>query len=121
MNQPSDPSDNEEGDPLLEGLFSREHTHLPAEPFSSKTLKAIAADRKRALVTRRLLQAAGVIVLILLSPQLIDGSVWLSSRLDEVFALASSWLANPFGMAAAALVAGLVAMAVLVARRARGW
>ena len=113
--------EDDEYDPLLEGLFRREHTHLPAEPFSSKTLKAIAADRKRALVTRRLLQAAGVIVLILLSPQLIAGSVWLSARLDEVFALASSWLANPFGMAAAALVAGLVAMAVLVARRARGW
>jgi hypothetical protein len=99
-------------DPLLEGLFSREHTHLPAEPFSSTTLKAVAAERKRALLTRRLTQAAGVLALIALSPVLIRGSVWLSTTLDEVFALASSWLAEPVGMAAA----GLVAVAVLAAR-----
>jgi hypothetical protein len=115
MNDSHDQDDQH--DPLLEGLFSREHTHLPTEPFSSTTLKAIAAERKRAVVTRRLLQAAGVIVLIVLSPQLIEGSVWLSTRLDEVFALASSWLAKPFGMAAA----GLVAVAVLAARWARVW
>jgi hypothetical protein len=104
-------------DPQLEALFAREHTHLPPEPFSSATLKAVAADRKRALLTKRLGQAAAVIVLIVLSPLLIDASIWLSSRLDEVFAFASSWLAEPFGMVAA----GVVAVAVLAGRWARVW
>ena len=120
MNEPND-HEKEDFDPLLEALFSREHTHLPAEPFSSRTLKAIAADRKRALVTRRLLQAAGVIVLVALSPQLIDGSVWLSARLDEVFALASAWLATPLGIAGAVLGAGLAAIAFWAARWTRVW
>jgi hypothetical protein len=115
MNAPNDQF--EDRDPLLEGLFSREHTHLPAEPFSSKTLQAIAAERKRAVWTRRLLQAAGVLALVVVSPALIAGSVWLSARLDEVFALVSSWLATPLGMGAAALVV----LAVFVTRRPRVW
>jgi hypothetical protein len=118
MNDRNDRNDeNDQHDPRLEALFAREHTHLPAESFSSATLQAIAAERKRALVTRRLLQAAAVLALIVLAPQLIDGSIWLSSRLDQAFAVASSWLAEPFGMAAAAVVA----VAVLAGRWARVW
>jgi hypothetical protein len=108
---------DDQHDPQLEALFAREHTHLPAEPFSSATLKAVAADRKRELLTRRLVQAAAGIVLIVLSPLLIDASIWMSSRLDEVFAFASSWLAEPLGMVAA----GVVAVAVLAGRWARVW
>jgi hypothetical protein len=115
MNTPND--EFEDRDPLLEGLFSREHTHLAAEPFSRKTLQAIAAERKRALRTRRLVQAAGVLALVVLAPQLIAASVWLSSALDEAFALASSWLATPYGIGAAALAA----LAALVTRLARVW
>jgi len=108
---------DDEFDPRLEALFRGEHAHLPGEPFASKTLQAIAAARRRALLTTRLLQAAGVIALIVLSPQLIAGSVWFSTRLDEGFALASTWLATPYGMAGAALVA----LAVWAAGRRRLW
>src|SRR6185503_1078111 len=111
---------NDEFDPRLEALFRSEHTHLPSEPFSSKTLAAIAAARRRALLTRRLLQTAGVIALIALSPQLIDASAWLSTKLDEAFELASAWLTTPYGLVAA----GLAALAVWWVRgrlRTRHW
>lgn len=106
---------HDEFDPRLEELFRREHAHLPAEPFSTATLRAIAADRQRISLRNRLLQAAAVIVLIVLSPRLIDASVWVSSRLDELFVSASSWLASPLGLAAAA-IAALVAVATKWAR-----
>jgi hypothetical protein len=105
----------DEFDPRLEELFRREHSHLPAEPFSTATLRAIAADRKRIALRYRLLQAAAVIALIVLSPRLIDASVWISSRLDELFASASTWLASPLGLVGAAL-ATLVALATKWAR-----
>src|SRR5262245_26378122 len=104
-------------DPRLAELFGREHTHLPAEPFSSATLRAIAADRKRVALRNRLLQAAAVIALIFLSPRLIAASVWISSRLDELFASASTWLASPAGLATAALVV----VAALATKWARIW
>ena len=106
---------NDEFDPRLEALFRREHTHLPAEPFSSTALQAIAAARKRAALTKRLLQGAGLLALVAVSPQLIDASVWLSSRLDELFASVSDWLASPLGLAGAVLCA-LVALATKWAR-----
>ena len=96
-------------DPRLEELFRREHRHLSAEPFSTATLRAIAASRKRKAVRTRLLQAFALIVLVLVAPRLIAASVWLSSQLDELFAAASAWLASPFGLVSvglAALVAG---------------
>jgi len=43
MNEP-----NDEFDPRLAQLFRQEHAHLPAEPFSTATLRAIAAARQRA-------------------------------------------------------------------------
>ena len=106
---------DDEFDPRLAELFRREHTHVPAEPFATATLRAIAAERNRVALRTRLLQAAAVIALILLSPRLIDASVWISSRLDELFAAASVWLASPLGLAAAALAA-LVALATKWAR-----
>lgn len=106
---------DDEFDPRLTELFRREHGHLPAEPFATATLRAIAADRKRIAIRNRLLQAAAVIALIFLSPRLIDASVWISSRLDELFASASTWLASPLALAGAALAA-LVAVATKWAR-----
>src|SRR5262245_23463112 len=103
-----DPRD--EFDPRLAELFRREHMHLPAEPFSTATLRAIAADRRRISLRNRLLQAAAVIALIALSSRLIEASVWVSARLDELFASVSTWLVSPLGLAAAA-VAALVAVA----------
>jgi len=114
MNDPHDQPD--EFDPRLAELFRREHTHLPAEPFSTATLHAIAADRQRIALRKRLLQAAAVIALIALSPRLIEASVWLSARLDELFASASTWLASPVGLGVAVALGALVAVATKWAR-----
>ena len=102
-------------DARLAELFRREHAHVPAEPFATAALRAIAADRKRVALRNRLLQAAAVIVLILASPRLIEASVWISSQLDRLFASASTWLASPLVLAGAAL-AVLVALATKWAR-----
>ena len=111
-------SDSDEFDPKLEALFKREHTHVPAEPFLAATLRAVSAERRRALWKTRLVVVAAIVGVVLLSPQLIAGSVWVSSRLDELFALVSSWLASPYGMAAAGL-AVLAAFVVRARARAR--
>ena len=108
---------HDEFDPRLAELFRREHAHLPAEPFATATSRAIAADRQRSAIRNRLLQAAAVIALIVLSPRLIDASVWISSRLDELFASASTWLATPLGLVTAALFV----VAALAMKRARIW
>ena len=113
MNEP-----NDEFDPRLAELFRREHAHLPAEPFSTATLRAIAAARQRTTLRNRLLQAAAVLALIALSPRLIEASVWLSLRLDELFTRASAWLASPMGLA---LAGALGALAAVVTKRARIW
>src|SRR5262245_23212812 len=117
MDAPNDRFEND-GDPLLEGLFAREHTHVPPEPFLGDILRAIAVERARTRVMTRLSLAAAVLVVILLSPRLIAGSVWLSSRLDDLFAYVSRWLATPYGMSGVVFVAVLVAWAT---RRARVW
>ena len=108
---------NDEFDTRLEQLFAREHTHLSAEPFAAATLRAIAAERKRASRTKRVLQVAGIVALLLLSPRLLEGSVWLSARLDELFASVAALLASPFGLAAAALAA----LVLLATKWARIW
>src|SRR5690348_9507100 len=102
MNEP-----NDEFDPRLEELFRQEHAHLPAEPFSTTTLRAVAAARRRTSLRNRLLQAAAVLALIVLSPRLIDASVLLSLRLDELFAYASTWLASPVGLTLAVVLGAL--------------
>jgi len=113
MNEP-----NDDFDPRLAELFRQEHAHLPAEPFSTATLRAIAAARQRTSLRNRLLQAAGVLALIVVSPRLIGASVWLSSRLDELFASASAWLASPAGLT---LAVAIGALAAVVTKRARIW
>ncbi len=108
---------NPEFDPRLQELFSREHTHLPAEPFSSAALQAIAADRKRAALRTRSLQAAAVLALIALSPVLINVSTWVAMRLDPLFALVSAWLTSPPVLAGAALCV----LAAIATKWARVW
>ena len=105
--------DPDEFNPKLETLFEREHTQVPAEPFVNATLRAVAAARRRELWKTRLVVVAVLVGAMLLSPQLVAVSVWMSSRLDDVFAVVSSWLSSPYGMAAAALAA----LAVFAARR----
>lgn len=108
---------NDEFDSKLEALFRREHAHLPAEPFSSATLLLIAAERRRAGLRTCVRQAAAVAAVVLLSPQLIDASVWVSARLDGAFVLIGEWLDSPAGLSAAVLCA----LAALAAKRARIW
>jgi hypothetical protein len=108
---------DDEFDPKLEALFRREHTHLPAEPFAGATVRMLAAERRRAALRTRLAQTAAVVALIVLSPLLIDASVWISSRLDELFASASTWLASPLGLVAV----GLGALVALATKWARIW
>jgi hypothetical protein len=110
--------DNDQFDPQLEALFRREHTHLAAEPFAGATLRMLAAERRRAALRTRLVQAAAVTAVIVLSPLLIGASVWISSRLDELFTSASTWLASPLGLTVGL---GLGALAALAAKRARVW
>jgi ferric-dicitrate binding protein FerR (iron transport regulator) len=108
--------ESNEHDAKLEALFAREHTHLSAEPFLSNTLALIAAERRRAVVTRRVLQALGILLFIVATPWLIEASVWMSRVMEAVFVRVSAWLANPVAMAIAALV---VVAVVVVARRRR--
>ena len=110
--------DPDEFDPKLEALFKREHTHVPAEPFVNATLRAVAAARRRALWKTRFVVVAAIVGVVLLSPQLIAGSVWVSSRLDELFVAASSWLATPYGLGAAGLA---VLVAFVLRRTLAGW
>ena len=109
--------DDDRFDPRLEALFRREHSHLPAEQFAGAVLEAIAAERKRAVLVRRVVQVVAVVVVIVLLPQLVGVSGRLTTGLDAVFAFASSWLATPLGMTSAA-VAGL---AVVATKWARVW
>jgi hypothetical protein len=113
--------DNEALDPKLGALFAREHTHVPAEPFVGSTLRAVAAARRRAVWETRLVVAAVFVGIVLLSPQLVAGSVWVSSRLDAALAVVSSWLSSPYGMAAAVIVAaaGFTARRPLAAAAAK--
>jgi hypothetical protein len=104
-------------DPHLTELFAREHAHLPPEPFSSAALRAIAAERKRATLRTRSLQAAAVITVIVLSPVLLDVSTWVAMRLDPLFALVSAWLVSPLVLAGAALCA----LAAIATKWARIW
>jgi hypothetical protein len=109
--------ENHELDPRLEELFAREHTHVPAEPFSSTVLRTIAADRQHAVVTTRVLQAAAIVMLITLSPLIIKGSIWVAMRLEELTAAVYAWVASPFVLAGVVLFA----LAAIATKWARIW
>ena len=106
-----------ESDPALEARFRSEHTHIPDEPFVSATLKRVAAERARSVMTRHLLKAGALIAVIVASRWLIEGSVLLSEALDQGFVRVSEWLATPAGMATAVIAS--VALAALY--RVRLW
>jgi hypothetical protein len=110
-------NDDHDFDQRLHVLFAGEHTHVLAEPFTANALRAIAAERKRALRTTRALQAAAVIALIALSPVLIGASRWAATRLVELAASVSAWPAAPFVLASVALLA----LAVIATKWARVW
>lgn len=112
-----DNHDNHEVDARLEELFAREHTHVPAEPFYSTVLRAIVADRQHAVLTTRVLQVAGVVLAITLAPLLINGSLWVVMRLEELTAVVYVWLSSPVVLAGAALLA----LAAVATKWARIW
>jgi hypothetical protein len=107
----------DEFDAGLTQAFRREHTHLPAEPFSSATLRAIGAEGTRAARRAWLVRGAALAALLVAFPRLVDASVWISARLDELLTSASAWLASPLGLTVAAL--GVVA--ALATKWARVW
>jgi hypothetical protein len=109
--------ENHEFDPRLQELFRREHTHLPAEPFSSAALRAITAERTRAAFRSRSLQAAAVVALLVLSPVLVAVSARVARWLDPLLELVSAWLTSPPVLAGAALCA----LAALATKWARVW
>ena len=122
----NDQTNPDEFDPKLEALFQREHAHVPFEPFVNDTLRVVAGARRRASWKTRLVVVAAIVGIVLLSPQLVAGSVWVSSRLDDVFAVVSSWLSSPYGIAATALagLAGFMArrpLAATATKWARVW
>ena len=98
-----------EFDPKLAARFRDTHAHIADDPFVGATLKRVAADRARSTVTRRALQIAALVAVIAASPWLIQGSALLSDVLEQVFALASAWLAQPAGITIAAVVGVVVA------------
>jgi hypothetical protein len=82
------------------------------EPFLTSTLRRVATDSRRAVVLKRVLQATGLLALVVASPWLIEASVWMSGALDVLFA----WLST--SVVGRALVAtGLLAAAI----RGRVW
>jgi hypothetical protein len=104
-------------DPQLHAAFAREHAHVPDEPFSGALLRRIAAERRRTLLAKRVLQVAGLAAVVVLSPRLVAVSQSVSAKLDALFSLAEKWLATPVGMLGASLCA--VAVLAMVALRRR--
>ena len=105
----------EELDRDLQALFQDHTRDLNDEPFVGSTLARIESQRARMTLGRLLLQAVGFIGLGLVSPLLIEGSVWLSSGLNGLFALAGKLLGTPLG----AFIAVLGSIPFFVVRRKR--
>ena len=104
----------EDSDDALRAFFAREHRHVAEQPFLRDTLKRVAAARARRAWTKRALQAAALVAVIVLSPWLIEASSLLSAKLDELFALVGERLGTPAGIAVVALA---VAVVVVLRRR----
>lgn len=95
---------NEHSDPRLAILFEREHQHLPEEPFVGATLTAIRNQRRALAVMRNSLRIGALMLLIAVSPWLIDGAASLNAALESSFA----WAGETAGWALALLAAGSV-------------
>ena len=77
----------------------------------------IVSDRQHAALTTRVLQVAAAVLLITLAPLLINGSIWVAMRLDELTAAVYAWLSSPLVLVGVALVA----LAALATKWARIW
>ena len=99
----------------LQALFRENNRHFDAEPFVHATLKRIDQQRfyrKLAGLLMRLFVLAGIVVI---SPALIRGSMWLSDNLGKLFAFGGDVLGNPMGT----FLAVLIGIAVLFANTRR--
>jgi hypothetical protein len=99
----------------LQAMFRENNRDLEAEPFIHATLKRIDQQRfyrNLAGLLLRLFALAGIVVI---SPALIRGSMWLSENLGKLFDLGSDVLANPKGT----FLAVLIGIAVLFANTRR--
>ncbi len=105
----------EDSDAVLRAAFAREDRCLAEQPFLRDTLRRVVAERSRRSWLRRALQIAALVGVIALSPWLIMASVFVSAKLDTLFALVGDRLDSPVGLAVS-LVSMLLA-AVLLRRR----
>ncbi len=99
----------------LQALFQDHTRDLHDDPFVGATLARIESQRSRRALGKLLLQAVGLIGLGLVSPLLIEGSAWLSSGLEALFALAGRLLRTPLGAFIALL--GLIPFVVVHRKR----
>ena len=100
---------SESRDPGLEALFRRTHLELRDESVVAATMRRVAAAKARRRLGRRLIEAGVFIAIIAASPWLIEGSVKLSSAVDEGFAIVAGWLATPAGIALVVAIVAVVA------------
>jgi hypothetical protein len=103
-------------DPKLTALFAREQPHIPDEPFLGTFARRIAAERRRRARAARVLQAAGLLAVVVLSPWLVAASQFASGTLESLFGLVADWLSTSEGIFAASLCVA-VALIVLLWRR----
>ena len=88
----------------LQALFRENNRDLNAEPFVHATLRQIDKQRfyrRLAGLLLRLIVLAGIVVV---SPSLIRGSVWLSDNLGKLFAFGGDVLGNPMGTSLVVLI-----------------
>jgi hypothetical protein len=107
----NDVKDKDESlDPTLVRIFAEQHGDLALEPFVAATRRRLQRDRRRTRLVRRGLLVVAIAMVVVASPWLIEASNRLSELLDTSFALASDWMETPFGVFAALIVGGIVAL-----------
>ena len=103
-------------DSELRARFHERARDLNDEAFIVHTMKRIQSERSRMKLRRRLLQAVGLVVVALLSPFLIEGSLVVSNGLDSLFTWTGTQLVTPLG---ALIAAGCLAPLFVANRRRR--
>jgi hypothetical protein len=106
-------SESDDFDALLAARFAREHTHVAADPFVANALLEVRSMQKREARVRIALRVTALLVIVLVSPWLMDGVEQLNAALNTSFA----WTAGAGTWALALLALCLVAGAGLLRRR----
>jgi hypothetical protein len=105
-------SDQDGFDARLAARFEREHRHVSADAFVASTMRKIRAGRRRREVVHVGLKAAALVAAVIASPWLIAGAALLNAALEAALAWA---MGGQFG----SWVLGTLALAVVLAMRAR--